>query len=63
MISLVSLITYDTFTLLRFKKLFQVKRDHWIYYIIAIAINAITTAAAIHGWIQGSLYIWCLYHL
>ena len=46
MISLVSLITYDIFTLLRFKKLFQVKRDHWIYFIIAIAINAITTAAA-----------------
>ncbi|KEZ90805.1 sensor histidine kinase [Lacrimispora celerecrescens] len=46
MISLVSLITYDIFTLLRFKKLFQLKRDHWIYFIIAIAINAIITAAA-----------------
>jgi two-component system sensor histidine kinase AgrC len=46
MLSLASLIIYDAFTLLRFKKLFPAKKDHWIFYIIAIAINVIITAAA-----------------
>ena len=46
MLSLTSLIIYDVFNFQRYKKLLPVKREHWIYYIIAIAINVTITAVA-----------------
>ncbi len=46
MLSVASLIIYDVFNLQRYKKLFPAKRDDWIYYIIAIAINVTISAAA-----------------
>jgi two-component system sensor histidine kinase AgrC len=46
MLSLTSLIIYDVFNFQRYKKLLPVKREHWIYYIIAIAINVTITVVA-----------------
>ena len=46
MLSLTSLIIYDVYNFQRYKKLLPVKREHWIYNIIAIAINVTITAVA-----------------
>lgn len=46
MLSLTSLIIYDVYNFQRYKKLLLVKREHWIYNIIAIAINVTITAVA-----------------
>lgn len=39
MLGLASLIIYDVYILLYFKKMFPAKRSHWIFYIAAVAVS------------------------
>ncbi|AEG59861.1 sensor histidine kinase [Desulforamulus ruminis] len=39
LLGLASLIIYDVFVLLYFKKMFPPKRSHWLFYLAAVAIN------------------------
>ena len=43
LLGLVSLIIYDIFILLYLKKMFPLKRSHWLFYIAAVVFNIIVT--------------------
>lgn len=39
LVSIISMIIYFVFFLLYFRKIFQPKRSHWLFYVAAVAIN------------------------